>query len=73
LTRSRPFLTVLYDWKTDLRSEYSLVPNQALYQAEPQPEVDLSTQRASRRGSYFAYFAEDGKEFETRKTRSGGL
>jgi hypothetical protein len=28
----------LYEGKTDLRSEYSFVPNQALYQAEPQPE-----------------------------------
>ncbi len=36
---SRPFLMVLYEGKTNLRSEYSLVPNQALYQAEPQPEL----------------------------------
>jgi hypothetical protein len=46
------------------------VPNQALYQAEPQPEMDLSTERASRRGSYFAHFAEEGKELETQFERS---
>jgi hypothetical protein len=37
LTRSRPFLTALDEGKTNLRSECSFVPNQALYQAEPQP------------------------------------
>jgi hypothetical protein len=39
LSGSRLFLTVLYEMKTNLRSECSFVPNQALYQAEPQPEV----------------------------------
>jgi len=47
-------------WQNRLK----LFPNQALYQAEPQPEMDLSTERASRRGSYFAHFAEEGKELK---------
>jgi hypothetical protein len=48
----------------------AIVPNQALYQAEPQPEMDLSTERARRLGSYFAHFAEEGKELETQFERS---
>jgi hypothetical protein len=38
--------------------------------------MDLSTERASRRGSYFAHFAEEGKELETqfeRSSRSDGF
>jgi hypothetical protein len=51
LTGSRLFSTVLYEGKTNLRSDRSFVPNQALYQAEPQPVLpNLS------RGPYFAYF-----------------
>jgi hypothetical protein len=41
-----------------------LVPNQALYQAEPQPEL-IAVSHASRGARpYFAYFAASGKRFE---------
>jgi hypothetical protein len=45
------------------------VPNQALYQAEPQPEliVNLARQRGAR--PYFACFATCGKPFMLRRDR----
>ena len=39
-----------------------LFPNQALYQAEPQPEMDWFPGCLGRRASYFAYFGADSKE-----------
>jgi hypothetical protein len=65
LTRSRLFLTVLYEWKKNLRSERSFVPNQALYQAEPQPEKQIvCTGLACRCAPYFAYLTADSKQIE---------
>jgi hypothetical protein len=40
-----------------------IVPNQALYQAEPQPELIANISHASRGAlPYFAYFAASGKD-----------
>jgi hypothetical protein len=46
-----------------------LVPNQALYQAEPQPEliVNAAHQRGAR--SYLACFVITGKQFTLRRDR----
>ena len=44
----------LCDGKMNVRSEYSLVPNQALYQAEPQPELDRPHRQHARRPFEFA-------------------
>ena len=43
-----------------------LVPNQALYQAEPQPELIRQACMSDRRAAYFAYFAADSKELALR-------
>jgi hypothetical protein len=42
-----------------------LVPNQALYQAEPQPEMEYYSRVRGRCATYFAYFSADGKEIES--------
>jgi hypothetical protein len=62
LTRSRPFLMVLCEGKTNLRSECSFVPNQALYQAEPQPEFDRQSGTPRRRASLFRLFCDTWQE-----------
>ena len=55
----------LYEGRTNLRSECSFVPNQALYQAEPQPEKQtVRIGMASRCAPYFAYLTADSKQIE---------
>ncbi len=61
-----PFPTDLnrsYEGKTNLRSERSFVPNQALYQAEPQPELIVNPARQRGARPYFGCFAARGKHF----------
>ena len=41
------------------------VPNQALYQAEPQPEMEYYFRVRDGRATYFAYFSADSKEIES--------
>jgi hypothetical protein len=46
-----------------------LVPNQALYQAEPQPELIVNPARQRGARPYFACFATPGKQFALCRNR----
>jgi hypothetical protein len=50
-----------------------LVPNQALYQAEPQPELIVNPARQRGARPYFACFATCGKQFTLRRIVEGYL